>query len=349
MSNRGLSISLTTLVAFPVELFQGLFFSENKGSPFLVGGCSPSPRGWGIPSTIYTGGNPLLYNGIEMVWLSVLERKFYSVKYDFQVDKIKKLTELRDKETGRPVYEQMLVGFAPFGGLAIWLYGMKKSVPLAWLCAEETHVDMKDFRPLTPSVSLDEICDSYFYGNRKQNSDESLNMPMSNDLYNGFMQQFTYRYEVQFGHWDDDKKEWKGYEEDEIKPKFDYIEEALFDGTHDKLHDGGLMKYHEAGKPKKLALQWHIKKSDYSAYLWFDDIAIRSAFEQFYYKYSEAKMDFTFHIDTAKKVFQLSLNCDEAEEPMPLSEDSYQMIIFKSKFEYYRTANYNQPRGAWIW
>ena len=163
------------------------------------------------------------------------------------------------------------------------------------------------------------------------------------------MQQFTYRYEVQFGHWDDDKKEWKGYEEDETKPEFDYVEEALFDGTHDKLHDGGLMQYHQAGKPKKLALQWHIKKSDYSAYIWFDDMAIRAAFEQFYYKYPEAKMDFTFHIDPGKKVFQLSLNCDETEETMPLSEDSYQMIIFKSKFEYYRTANYNQPRGAWVW
>ena len=168
-------------------------------------------------------------------------------------------------------------------------------------------------------------------------------------VHNTGILQYNYCYKVFFGHWDDEKKEWKEYEGDEVRPEFEFIEESLFDGTHDKLHDRGLMQYHQAGKPKKLALQWHIKKSVYSAYLWFEDFKIRAAFEQFYIKYPESKMNFIFRIDTDKKVFQISFNCTEAGLPIQLNDSAYQMIIFKNKFEYYRTTNYNQPRGAWVW
>lgn len=166
---------------------------------------------------------------------------------------------------------------------------------------------------------------------------------------NNLTRQYTYRYIPCFGHWDDEAGEWTPAFEDEILPELDYIEETLFDGTHDKLHDGGLLQYHQAGKPKKMALRWRVRKSDYAAYLWFDDNAIRSAFEIFYAEYPEARMDFVFFIDINNNVFRLALNCEEAEAPMVLNNDAYQMIIFKSKFEYYRTPNYNQPRGAWVW
>lgn len=49
-------------------------------------------------------------------------------------------------------------------------------------------------------------------------------------------------------------------QKDETVPEFEFIEEALFDGTHDKLHDDNLLKCHEAGKPKKLAIKWHKKR-----------------------------------------------------------------------------------------
>ena len=85
------------------------------------------------------------------------------------------------------------------------------------------------------------------------------------------MNQFTYRYLVAFENLNED-----------VKPELGFIEEMLYDGTHDKLHDGGLMKYHEAGKPKKLAIKWYIKKIEYSAYFWFDEIGIRTVFDKFY-------------------------------------------------------------------
>ena len=121
------------------------------------------------------------------------------------------------------------------------------------------------------------------------------------------------------------------------------------DGTHDKLHDGGLMKYHEAGKPKKLALKWHIKKSDYSAYFWFEDEEICAIFNKFYGQHPDTKTDFIIHIDPIKKKYELSLYRYGLKEPVIIPESAYQLIVFKSGFENYRSKNYNQPTGAWIW
>ena len=208
---------------------------------------------------------------------------------------------------------------------------------------------MKDFLPLTPNVSLDDYCKSVIDNNSIAKKSLKENGYLKRDLYKKYMQQFIYRYLPLFEHWDEDKEEWDKYSEEEILPEFDYIEEALFDGTHDKLHDGGLMNYHDAGKPKKLTIKWHIKKSEYSAYFWFEDEEIRAVFDKFYGAHPETKTDFMIRIDSEKKKFELALYRYGLKEPQVISESAYQLLVFKNKFEYYRSENYNQPRGAWIW
>ena len=54
-------------------------------------------------------------------------------------------------------------------------------------------------------------------------------------------------------------------------------------------------------------------------------------------------------IDSEKKIFELALYRYGLKEPQVISESAYQLFVFKNKFEYYRSENYNQPRGAWIW
>lgn len=116
-----------------------------------------------------------------------------------------------------------------------------------------------------------------------------------------------------------------------------------------KLHDGGLKNYHQAGKPKKLAVKWHIKKSEYTAYFWFEDEEIRAIFDLFYGTHPETKTDFMIWIDSDNKKFELALYRYGLKNPQVISESAYQLIVFKNKFEYFRSDNYNQPRGAWIW
>ncbi len=163
-------------------------------------------------------------------------------------------------------------------------------------------------------------------------------------------QLFIYRYHLVFEIWNTDFKRWIKYEENEERiPEFEYIEDAVSDEKHDKLYNEGLLKYHEAGTPKKLAIKWHIKKSEYTAYFWFDETLICEIFEKFYGVHRDTKVDFIIRIDTEQKKYELALYRYGLKEPLILPEDAYQLIVFKSKFEHYRSENYTQERGAWIW
>ena len=123
----------------------------------------------------------------------------------------------------------------------------------------------------------------------------------------------------------------------------------LSDGTCDKQHSNNLLNYHYAGKPLKIVLKWHIKKTEYSAYFWFEEEKICSIFERFYGAHPDTKTDFIIRIDAENKKYELALFRQGLKEPQIISEDAYQLLVFKNKFEDYRSDNYNQERGAWIW
>ena len=286
---------------------------------------------------------------LDMVWLSVVERKFYSLVYRLPVERITHHLEMTDDSDVSQLMDYIIVGMAPYGGVALWLHGRRKSVLVEWLHAEQTKVSMEDFMPQNPELSIDEVCNYYIENSSRVRENFKQNGLPPMNLFDNYMKQFTYRYQVNFDHWDEDKEEWQKYDEKEILPEFNYIEEALFDGTHDKLHDGGLMNYHEAGKPKKLAVQWHIKKSEYTAYFWFEDELICNIFNRFYGAHPETKTDFMVRIDAENNKYELALYRYGLKEPQIISESAYQLLVFKSKFECFRSKNYNQPRGAWIW
>lgn len=180
---------------------------------------------------------------------------------------------------------------------------------------------------------------------------ETEGFPNEAKLIDIKLQQFIYRYLPIFDYWVENEEEWQKNKDDKqnIKPEFEYIEEALYDGTYNKLHDDGLLNYHEAGRPMKLAMKWHIKKSDYTAYFWFENEKIRTIFDRFYGTHPETKTDFIIRIDADSNKYELALYRHGLKEPQVISESAYQLLVFKNKFECFRSENYNQERGAWIW
>ena len=197
--------------------------------------------------------------------------------------------------------------------------------------------------------SLEEYCNFYINNDSDLKDVFVQNGLPSRHLFDNYMKQFTYRYITLFQHRDEVNNEWQINDDGETIPVFDYIEETLFDGTHDKLHDGGLMNYHQAGKPMKLAVKWHIKKSEYSAYFWFHDEEIKAVFERMYGPHPETKTDFIIRVDALQNKYELSMYRYGMKEPYIISEKTYELIVFKNKFEAFRSDNYDQPRGAWIW
>lgn len=283
---------------------------------------------------------------IDLVWLSVVERKVYSLHTNLPSDKISKLLTYGNTNKNKQIIKHIIVGMAPNGGVAIWIYEKRKSFLAAWLCAEMVPIDTLDMKS---NIGIDYFCDLYINDDlRIKENIERIGLPPRN-LYNKYMQQFFYRYLPIYERFDVDEEKWTKYQERETVPKFGFIEEVLFDGTHDKLHDNSLLKYHEAGKPKKLAIKWHIKKTEYLAYFWFEDDRIKEVFDKFYGAHPDTKTDFIIRIDAENKKYELALYRYGLKEAQVIPEDVYQLLVFKNKYEDYRSDNYTQERGAWIW
>lgn len=285
---------------------------------------------------------------LSLMWYSVVEKKVYDIELFIPINKIEDFWRKNDIEPNKTI-SHIVVGMAPYGDVAVWINSLYKSVVISWEKGQEVELDneLLLFEPIANCL-IDG--DSYLKGHPfVQNNLKTCGFPHEN-LYRKYMQQFTYRYQPLFEKWDDGEEvEWQKYKEDELSPEFEYIEEYLFDGTFNKLHDNGLLKYHKAGKPKKLAIKWHIKKSEYTAYFWFEDEKICSIFERFYGAHPDTKTDFIIRIDAEKKKYELALYRQGLKEPQIISEDAYQLLVFKNKFEDYRSDNYNQDCGAWIW
>ena len=221
------------------------------------------------------------------------------------------------------------IAFAPYGIIS-FIGGNSKKTILA-RCSEAIEVDL----------SLKEISEIY----RKQYV--KVSKPISLVLFKQYAEQYCYRYLFLFKY--PKNNEYHNDEAGGAIYELDYVEEVLYDGTHDKLHDGGLLKYHQAGKPKKLAIKWSIGKSEYSAYFWFEDERVHKVFDKFYGAHRNTKTDLIIGIDARNKKYELALFRCGLKEPQIIPESAYQLIIFKNKFEDYRSENYNQERGAWIW
>lgn len=306
--------------------------------------CLPYTGEWGKNETVsfLEKSNHLLPKGIHIIYLSIVERKFYMVNDSLPIEDITNLWIHGN-------YNKVVVGMAPYGGIAIWLNGTMNSILVKWLHGSEINVDMNSFIPDNPNLSLEQLCSFYLTSVIEAKSYFEKHGIPSRSLFEGYMQQFNYRYLILFEHWDKDKVDWQEYNDEEIIPEFDYIEEALFDGTHDKLHDGRLMTCHQAGKPKTLAVKWQMKKSEFTAYFWFEDKEICKVFDRFYGTHPETKTDFMIRIDAEKNKYELALYRYGLKEPQVISESAYQLLVFKNKFECFRSENYNQPQGAWIW
>ena len=334
---------------FPTESHFGLFSLED-GSIAEVPQQYPFSGPWGeiVVENVPIREQLPIPTAFEMVYLSVVEEKFYYISIPVNSSIMGIIfEEFSIKATIVPY--NIIVGMSPYGGVSLWLGNTQKQILLGWFRGNEIYVSMLEFLPQQPELPLHDYCKDYINNDSHVKENLEKNGLPPRTLFDKYMQQFTYRYLPLFEHWNKDKEEWLKYREEETLPELDYIEEALFDGTHDKLHDGGLMNYHEAGKPKKMAVKWHIIKSEYIAYFWFEDEEIRAIFDRFYGAHPETKTDFMIRIDAEKNKYELALYRYGLKEPQVISESAYQLLVFKNKFECYRSENYNQPRGAWIW
>ena len=328
---------------FPTDSYFGLlWYDDNKAieMPKKI----PFKGEWGeILTTVVSFRDTYpMPKKLDLVWLSLIEKKFYVVEAELPSLFMENKWKMED-ENGNSLFSHIVIGMAPYGQVAIWLSGFKKSILLEWIQGEETSVEISDYIPYYSGQRIEDYCNSIV----GEDVIRKTKLP-SRHLFDKYMQQFTYRYMIEFAHWNKDREIWQNNNE-EIQSEFNYIEETLFDGTHDKLHNDVLMQYHQAGKPHKIYVQWKINKTEYTAQFYLNDEDICNIFDRFYGAHPETKTDFMIRIDSEKNKYELALYRYGLKEPQVISESTYQLLVFKNKFEYYRSENYNQPKGAWIW
>jgi len=329
----------TTPKECPIEAYYVILDCVD-GEPYVLPSYSISNDGLGEVSLAYIPERAAFSTPktIDVLWLSLKEHTVFSLKDTFDVEYIARTIITFRKIDASATY--LIIGFAPNARVYLWIKNSKKSKLIYRGTGVKKLVSDNESPVRDDCTTISEYCIKLGF---------ELLDDYSKAFYDSTMREFNYRYVVRFGKWNGKSKQWEEYGEKEQLPEFGWIEEALFDGTHDKLRDGGLMKYHEAGKPKKLAVSWHIGKTEYSAYFWFEDERIREVFDRFYGAHPDTKTDFIIRIDAERRKYELALYRYGLKEPQVIPEDVYQLLVFKNKFEDYRSDNYNQERGSWIW
>ena len=235
---------------YPTDTFFGLlWYSEDAA--LEIPKRYPYQGEWGEPlSTVMLDRESFpVPRVLDIVWLSLVEKCFYTLYKRLPVREMTELLSKTIESTGEALYTHIVVGMAPFGGVALWLNGNDKTSLLMWEHAEPSDVPMSEYLPTNPDVSLDEVCNYYVQEDDEVRENLELNGLPAPDMFDKYMQQFTYKYVVVFAVWNKKKQEWEDAGEDAMAPDIDYFAETLYDGTKDKLNDGSLFRYHQAGKP----------------------------------------------------------------------------------------------------
>lgn len=253
-----------------------------------------------------------------IIYLSLVEAQYYIADVTIPGDILRQISDIAS-------FDKIIVGMGPSGRVAIWLHGRHRQKRLLYHKADEI------------SCSELGITDQEIIHYQHEYATECC--PILGHNIDKLMSIYTYRYVINF----------KMKNPEDVKALQYKLNEVLFDGTFDKTNNEKLLLYHEGGIPEKLSIDWKDYKTCYSIYLWFDNQGLTKIFDQFYGIHHNTRTDLIINIDAENKKYELALFRQGLKEPLIIPEAAYQLIVFKNNFEDYRSENYNQPRGAWIW
>lgn len=335
---------------YPVVVFRGFLNLEEGKESRMINRGNFRRGDWG-DATSYIVISKHTYSmpvSISLKWGAMTEKKAYALEAPLDKEKIELLWQRKDKN-GEPLYEFIVVGIAPYGGVAVWLRGNYHSTLLHWFKGEE--IDEEQIRDYLQGVSLEEYCRLSLEQNEdiKEHLEEYGLPPL--DLFDDWMMQYRYRYIGLEEYYD--SEQWQPYDDEDLffdDLDFDDIREERLDGTHDQLCDDGLLKYHEAGCPKRLCVNWQVGRDNYSLYYWFDEQTAPQFFKQYFMMNAVEKADIMLRIDTRANLYEIVFKSDEMPIPQVMPADTYQLLVFLNDNEYYRSENFDQEdEEAWDW
>ena len=313
---------------FPTELVTGDFLFDDL-SKIRIPESSPFAAKWGEAVSMHI--LPEKYHPVPkyilMAWFSIVENKFYAVADELPQEQIEELLAEKN-EKKKPKYNTLIAGMAPYGKLALWLSGNGITTEAAWIQGKEIQMEMKEFAPKSKLdreeyakkalADCKEACENF-----KKNG---LPDPM---LFERYHQKFNYRITPKF----------------ESAARFEGIELYYYNGELNSANSGEHVENSMRAKPCKIVLNWRIGKAQYSGYFWTDENEIIKTFYNCYGSDALKEGNLTIQAESSNKKFRFFLQTDDASVEIPVEEIEY--IIFKNKFEFFRSSNYKRPPQGW--
>ena len=148
-------------------------------------------------------------------------------------------------------------------------------------------------------------------------------------------------------------EKWKKYKKSDLY--YDdmdilYIEEERYDGTHCRMYDTSLMRYHKAGIPKRTVVSWKEGAFEFQTFFWFNHEAMEKVLDRFFALDPKAKANILMRMDTRNQHYELALKGGALEEPVALPQEAYEMLVFRGSDEFWRSPNFSQEdEKAWEW
>ena len=317
-------------VLYPTELVTGGFLLDDLTKINIPESC-PFATVWGKPVSMHL--LPEKYHPVPkfifIVWFSIVESKFYAVAEELPQEQIKALLTEKNEETKDPKYNTLVAGMAPYGKLAIWLSGNGITTEVAWLQGKEAPAEMKDFAP-NSKLSKEEYGKQKLSVCKKAHKNIQDNGLPDEMLFEQYMEKFNYCITPTFKN-----------EEAVLKE----IEIYYYNG---ELNTTCLDEYTEnvmRAKPSKIVLNWSMGRTQYSGYFWTNEKKIAETFANFYGNDTKKKGNLIIEIEKDYKQFRFFLRDNATVMEIPTEDMQY--IIFKNKFEFCRSKNYNKPKGGW--
>ena len=311
---------------YPIRVFLANFYLKRNHEKLRV--LLNDAGDWGEATSVEEF-NAEPYTMPELIvlrWWSPIEQKFYNGIVNVDTKKAEELWKKQDDSDILTRYSHIVAGMAPYGGLAVWFRGYKKSI----LFCSQTALDVD-----VPVDALKKMISRY-------PAPDNVMLPPQ-DFFDNMMKQYTYRYIGLEDYFDGEQDLF--FDDLDI----DSIEDQRFDGTHDQLCDDCLLKYHEAGCPKRIKVKWNEGRNKLSAYYWFDEQMTPQTFSRYFELNDNQKADVILRIDSRANKYEIALKSDTITETQIFPTESYQLLVFRNGHESFRSENFNQNEGAWDW
>jgi hypothetical protein len=314
---------------FPTELMMGGFLFEDLSKLDILESL-PFAATWG--KAVSTHLLPEKYHPapkyILIAWLSIVEKKFYAVLDELPKEQIEDLLAEKNEKTKEPKYNTIIAGMAPCGNLAIWLSGNGITTEVAWMQGKEITIEMKDFAPKS-KLSKEEYAEKALAECKEAHKNFQKNGLPDPTLFEQYMQKFNYRITPKF----------------ENPAALEKIECFYYNGELNTTNSGEHVENTMRAKPQKIVLHWRTGKIQYSGYFWTDETKIIETFAKFYNNDTQKEGELLVEVEKSNKDFKFSLQDNSTVIEIPIEE--MEIIVFKNKFEFFRSENYSKPPQGW--